>query len=278
LLRQYVTPAAAVASVVTAKLTYSIAQALVILAGFALAFARLEVAAPVSLALIAAFALTVLGVGAFFVLQRRGLFGTSAAVLARLGAPGSWMQAVSGATAGIDERVRDFHRVGRWDFSLSVLVQVAGFGIAVAQVYLLLRWLGIEADAVTCLAIESFSLVIQFALFLVPASIGVQEGGKVVIFAALGLPATAGLGVGVAYRLNQLAEIALGLAVFAILQWRRQASRGDQLETEAARPLAAAHEREKGAGLRPTPFSLRKPGCFSSADFTARRVTPHVES
>lgn len=207
---------------VTAKLSYSVAQAVLIVAGFLFAFPRLKLAEPLSAALIAAFGLSALGVALFFVLQRRGLFGASAVVLQRLGLPPSLTEALSRSTVSLDERIRDFHRLRRMDFALSVLVQVIGFGFAMAQIYLLLDWLGIEADAVTCLAIESFSLLIQFALFLVPGSIGVQEGGKVLVFAALGLPATAGLSVGLAYRLNQLAEIALGLGAFAMLQWRQR--------------------------------------------------------
>ena len=62
--------------------------------------------------------------------------------------------------------------------------------------------------------------MIQLALFFVPGSIGVQEGGKVVVFTALGLPAAAGLTVAIAFRLTQLAGITAGLAAFAALRWR----------------------------------------------------------
>lgn len=96
---------------------------------------------------------------------------------------------------------------------------LSSFALGVLQVYLLLCWLGLPAGVVTCVAIEAFSVLIQLALFLVPASIGVQEGGKVLIFTALGLPAVAGLSVGIAFRLTQLAGIGLGFGAFARLHW-----------------------------------------------------------
>jgi hypothetical protein len=65
--------------------------------------------------------------------------------------------------------------------------------------------------------IEGISLLTQLALFFVPASIGVQEGGKVLAFTALGLPASAGLAVGITFRAVQAVTIALGLAAFAAL-------------------------------------------------------------
>jgi uncharacterized membrane protein YbhN (UPF0104 family) len=56
---------------------------------------------------------------------------------------------------------------------------------------------------------------------VVPGSLGVQEGGKLLIFAALGLPLSAGLSVGVAFRLNNIVTILEGLAALAWLRPHR---------------------------------------------------------
>jgi uncharacterized membrane protein YbhN (UPF0104 family) len=60
--------------------------------------------------------------------------------------------------------------------------------------------------------------LIEGALFFVPGKVGVQEGGKVLIFTALGFTAATGLTVGVAMRLNYLAITLLGLLMLAVLQ------------------------------------------------------------
>ena len=81
-------------------------------------------------------------------------------------------------------------------------------------------WLGLQRDWPASVAIEAFSVLLNFVLFMVPGSIGVQEGGKLLIFAALGLPVSAGLSLGVAFRLNSLATMAAGLAVLPFLRAR----------------------------------------------------------
>jgi hypothetical protein len=49
----------------------------------------------------------------------------------------------------------------------------------------------------------------------------VQEGGKVLIFAALGLPVAAGVTVGVACRVNNIFNVAIGLVAFVWLKPHR---------------------------------------------------------
>jgi hypothetical protein len=83
------------------------------------------------------------------------------------------------------------------------------------QLWFILGALGIGASLTTCLALEAASLTIDAATFFVPGRVGVQEGGRVLVFSALGFGAATGLAVAVVVRLNQLAVSAVGLAAFA---------------------------------------------------------------
>jgi uncharacterized protein (TIRG00374 family) len=212
----------ATASVLTAKLTFSLAQGLFAFVGFVLTFRRLNFPPLVLVGLSGAlvFVLTLLAM--FFWLQQRGLFTTTADIARRLRLPKRWVDLAQRGTSSLDAHIGEFLKQRGGDFALSVMSHLAGLLIGAVQVYVLLRWLGLPADAVTCIAIESVAILIQVATFLVPGSIGVQEGGKVLIFTALGLPPQAGLSVGVAFRLNQIAGIALGLCSFAFLHWRKR--------------------------------------------------------
>ncbi|MEA2624349.1 MAG: hypothetical protein QOD06_394 [Candidatus Binatota bacterium] len=221
LLRPWVPLSHGFASVITAKLSYGIAQSAFVLAGLIAASGRVDLPRGLALALIGAFLLPVIGLALFFHFQRRGLFGEVARLMLRVGLPERWSAALGRASSRVDARIRDFYALQLADFGSSVACHLASFGLGVLQVWLLLRWMGIGADLIACTVIEALSLLIQLALFLVPGGIGVQEGGKVLIFTALGLPAAAGLSLGIALRLNQMAGVALGLAAFALLQWRR---------------------------------------------------------
>jgi len=63
--------------------------------------------------------------------------------------------------------------------------------------------------------------LVSLVSFVVPGSLGVQEGGKVLIFAALGLPVAAGVTVGTACRVNNILNVAIGLVAFVWLQPHR---------------------------------------------------------
>jgi uncharacterized membrane protein YbhN (UPF0104 family) len=84
----------------------------------------------------------------------------------------------------------------------------------------LLGWLSLPNDWQTSFAIEAFSGLVGFIIFVVPGSVGVQEASKVLIFTALGLSASDGMSLGIAFRMNEIVSTALGLAVLALLQRR----------------------------------------------------------
>lgn len=211
----------ALASVVSAKFTFSLAQGLFAFAGLLLAFRQFRFP-PVVLAAFVGSSLAVLGfLSIFYGLQRRGLFATAARTLERLHLPERWVERMRRGTGMLDAHIRDFLAGRPADFALSLASHLGGLLIGAAQVYILLRWLDLNVGVRTCVIIEAVAILIQVAAFLVPGSIGIQEGGKVVIFAMLGLPMEAGLSVGIAFRLSQIVGIALGLAAFAFLHWRK---------------------------------------------------------
>ena len=64
------------------------------------------------------------------------------------------------------------------------------------------------------------SVLIDGILFFVPAKVGTQEGGKVVLFAALGLNPARGLTVGVVRRIRELVYAGLGLVALGWVSTR----------------------------------------------------------
>ena len=242
LLRPYLSIQSSLASVITARLAHGIAQAGFVTAGFALGFSRLDLPSEISTALIAALCIATIGIASFLWLQRRGLFASVSEVGRVLHMPEKWIARLHRATASLDKSIRDLHINRPTDLAISVAWHFAALLIGVFQIYILLSGLGLATDLGTCLIIEAFSMMLQLALFLVPAGIGVQEGGKVFIFKLLRLPESAGLSVGIAFRLTQLTGIAAGLLSYGYLQWT-QSSR-HQLHVDEPPKLSSPESME----------------------------------
>jgi uncharacterized protein (TIRG00374 family) len=217
LLRPHLPMADALASLLAAKVSFAIAQTALVLLGLASILSRLHDAPRLALGVVLSCITTFTAVLAFLLLQRRGMFATLAGFAWRLGLRTAFVARVRAQGDALDARLVTFYRDRPGAFVRSVgwhfIAQITGL----LQLVFILAWLGTPASIGTCLAIEAFALVVDSALFFVPARIGVQEGGRVVIFTALGLGAATGLAVALIVRLNQLIVTAVGLAAFGYL-------------------------------------------------------------
>jgi hypothetical protein len=215
LLRPYVSAGEAATSVVAAKLSFAIAQTMLVLCGLAAVLSRLHGEPTLRAALVVATVATCVGVGGFFLLQRRGGLSHPLALLARLGIAAESAARLHLRAAEIDQRLAALHREGPGAFAASVAWHFVAQLVGTVQLFYVLHVLGVPVGLGTCLAIEAFALVIDSTLFFVPARIGVQEGSRVLVFTALGLSAATGLAVALIVRLNQLSVATLGLLAYA---------------------------------------------------------------
>jgi hypothetical protein len=67
----------------------------------------------------------------------------------------------------------------------------------------------------TALIIEAFATGISFATFFLPTDIGVEEGGAVATFLALGMNGATGLSLSLVRRVREVAWIGIGLLLIA---------------------------------------------------------------
>ena len=106
---------------------------------------------------------------------------------------------------------------------------------------MILYWLGTPVDWWVALAVETGSVIIDGILFVVPAKVGTQEGGKVLLFSTLGLDPARGLTVGVVRRIRELAYAGLGLGVLAWLTGREAALKSSPRAGLALGPRSRSH-------------------------------------
>jgi glycosyltransferase 2 family protein len=204
------------ASVSVAKLAQAVAQAVFVLIGLALVLPHLTHVSHEVAWLAGGGAALLVSLGLVGLL-RRGLWATVEGLAGRLGlgrrVPAGW----AGPGRELDAAVA---RLGRRRLAGSLACFVAAWAVGAVEIYAILAWLGGPVDWPTALAVETGSVVIDGILFFVPAKVGTQEGGKVLLFAALGLSPARGLTVGVVRRIRELTYAGLGLAALAVLTAR----------------------------------------------------------
>ncbi|HLW24174.1 MAG TPA: lysylphosphatidylglycerol synthase domain-containing protein [Steroidobacteraceae bacterium] len=173
------------------------------------------------------------GVLAFLILvfygaQRRGLFSRALRLVGRWLNPDDharWM----GHAEAVEQELADTYKRGgavAASFALSLLGWIAGTG----EVYLTLRLLGHPVGWDAALLIESLGQTIRSAAFAVPAALGVQDGGYLLLTSLVGLPASTGLALALTKRARELILGAPGLWYLHLAERRAgTASRADSI-------------------------------------------------
>ncbi len=225
LLRPFLRTATTAASLVAARMSYALGQAVLVLLGLWAVLARTRESPDLGIAIVVALIATVAGVLTFVWLQGRGFFAAATRAIGRLGVASGIVERLHAGGVALDAQLSTLYRERPGAFAASVGWHVGGQLVSLLQLWFILDVLGTPTPLMTCLAIEAFALVLDSATFFVPGRVGVQEAGRVLAFTTFGLSATTGLAVAVIVRLNQFAVTAIGLTSYAALSARSPAVR-----------------------------------------------------
>ena len=218
-------------SVVVAKSTIMIAQALFLLLGIVLAWLVVLPDSPLLHGMLWLLVLEVLSVGGFVAAQTQGMFGRGQRLLQRL----RLRRSGTGETLRqVDRGLASFYRTQPRRLILSIGFHLVAWLLGSIEVYLALHFLGADVSLTTATVIEAFGTAIRFATFMIPASVGAQEGIFVVTFAALGLGSTTGVSFALTRRVREIAWIVAGLIAFAVM--RERPARALTPESMGSRP------------------------------------------
>src|SRR5205807_1347430 len=100
------------------------------------------------------------------------------------------------------------------------LLGIEAGALGSVETWLILKFLGSEVSLATATVIEAFGTAVKVATFLVPASLGVLEGGFLATFATLGLSSTTAISFSLVRRLREAVWVAIGLIAFAVMRPR----------------------------------------------------------
>jgi len=151
---------------------------------------------------------------AFYVMQRRGLFSKLMRAVARFARQRDWSQLLNHAEA-IDAAIQDaYGRGGR--LAVSFLCSLTGWFIGTVEVYVILQLLRTPIGWEEAFLLESLGQAIRAAGIVIPGSLGVQEGGYLLLAPLASLRPETALALSLAKRSR---EVLLGLPGLIYLQW-----------------------------------------------------------
>lgn len=214
--------AAAVGATVVVDLTLAVAaQMLFTLATVAMLVVHVGEPA-IGRAVTAGVAVVMLLVGAFYLLQRRGMFAPLARCLAVTG------DALGGALVGGAEALdRDIAGLYRRAGALARAFgwRLAGWTLGTTETWLALYLLGAPVTVFEALILEGLWAAARGVGFAIPGGLGVQEGGLVLFGGLLGLPGELALALSFAKRARELALGLPGLLAWQVTEGRNLLAR-----------------------------------------------------
>jgi len=217
----------ALASVITAKTTMTIAQVLFILLGIGLAFGLVGASSAEEsnaqiLAALVGVGLLLFGITLFVMVQRIGLGLGLLNVLrwCRIRIP--FLEAREDKLRELDRTILDFYTRDRRAFLLSIGFFFCGWMAEALEVYVILHYLGgPPVGPLAAIAIGALSVFIKGGTFFIPGSLGAQEGGNLLVLVAFGYSELAGITFALLRRVRELVWIAIGLGCLAALGGRK---------------------------------------------------------
>src|SRR5262245_24477170 len=221
LLRGYAPLDATLASVIVAKTTITLGQGVFFLMGVVVAWQMGLAGSALLDAMLWFLVIEAIALGLFVLVQMRGMLGWTGRLLGRV-PQGAWLRpgAVQAVLGRVDASLGRFSRTAPGRLGLSIWFHFVAWLLGSLETWLILKFLGSEVSLATATVIEAFGTGIKVATFLVPASLGVLEGGFVATAATFGLSATTAISFSLVRRLREAAWVAIGLIAFAAMRPR----------------------------------------------------------
>jgi len=169
---------------------------------------------------------TVIGIGiisflliGFYIAQRKGMFEKAACMIEKIAAGREWLS-LSGNAAAMDAAVHEVYR-HRGRLASASTWRLLGWMSGTGETWLIMHFLGLPVSILEALLLESLGQAVRAAGFIIPASLGVQEGGFVLLGAVLGIPPHAALALSLGKRVRELLLGLPGLALWQLKTGRR---------------------------------------------------------
>jgi hypothetical protein len=143
------------------------------------------------------------------------LFSKPARAVGRIPWFRGWVNSKKAVIESSERQFLQFHRQAPIAFWLSVILNFASHVLAIAEVYLILHFLGARASFVDALILESLTKLINVIGAVNPGNLGTYEGGNMVIGKLAGLSGAQGLTLGLCRRARSVFWAIVGVVCLA---------------------------------------------------------------
>ncbi len=116
-----------------------------------------------------------------------------------------------------DDFIAAYLAADRRSLLASMSFYTLGWALGLVEVALIFYFLRLPLDPATLVMVETLSILLDIGLFFLPIKLGTQEGGRVLIFIALGLPPASGLSFAIVRRIKDLTWAGIGLGLMQTL-------------------------------------------------------------
>jgi len=151
----------------------------------------------------------------FYMAQRKGMFEKAAYLLEKIAGGSEWLN-ISGGASALDKAIHDIYK-HRGLLAAASTWRLLGWVLGTGEVWLIMYFLGLPVTLLEAMLLESLGQAVRAAGFIIPGSLGIQEGGFLLLGAALGIPPHTALALSLGKRVR---ELLLGLPGLALWQIR----------------------------------------------------------
>jgi len=166
---------------------------------------------------------------AFYASQHHNLFEHMTHLLEKISGGKQWLK-LSGGANTLDQAIVDIYSTKRV-LAVASAWRFFSWFLGIGEVWLIMHFLGHPVSLMEALLLESLGQAIRAAGFLIPASLGIQEGGFLLLGIVLGIPPQTALALSLGKRVRELILGIPGLIVWQAgigshLRQRRQDKAG----------------------------------------------------
>jgi putative membrane protein len=161
--------------------------------------------------------IALIGVIAFYLVQRLGFFRLVTGVVSRVRSLSKW-SFQSGAT--FDDTVRRLYSRAP-ALLVCALLWIASWLVGCVETWVALFALGVHTSFTVALIVETAGQSIRSVFFIVPAGLGIFEGGMVMICSLLGISGDVALALSLIRRAREALFSAPGLIIWQFVEARR---------------------------------------------------------